>query len=91
LAIDAWARHWISLGLAALETFSSDFGGEFLYGDALSMADLCLVPQLYNARRVALPLVNYPRLLAVEDKVCRQDFAKAAHPDAQPDAIASQG
>ena len=85
--IDRWARHWIGAGLAALENFTTAHGGRYLYGDAVSVADLCLVPQLYNARRFATDLAAYPRLLAVETTMLAHDFAAAAHPDNQPDAI----
>ena len=51
-AIDEWARHWITAGLGALEAFAERHGGRFLYGERVTLADLCLVPQLYNARRV---------------------------------------
>jgi maleylacetoacetate isomerase len=85
-SIDGWARHWITAGLAGLEGFAANHGGRFLHGDALSLADLCLVPQLYNARRVATDLVGFPRLLAVEARVLALEFAAAAHPDNQPDA-----
>ena len=85
-SIDAWARHWITAGFTGLEAFAAEHGGRFLHGDALSIADLCLVPQLYNARRIATDLAAFPRLLAVEAAIVGQDFAQAAHPDAQPDA-----
>jgi maleylacetoacetate isomerase len=85
-AIDGWARHWITAGLAGLEGFAASHGGRFLHGDALSLADLCLVPQLYNARRVATDLAGFPRLLAVEARVLALEFAAAAHPDNQTDA-----
>ncbi|MBC7504334.1 MAG: maleylacetoacetate isomerase [Sandarakinorhabdus sp.] len=86
MAVDAWSRHWIAVGFDALEAFASAYGGRFLHGDALSVADLCVVPQLYNARRVSTELRAYPRLLAVEHAVLAMDFAAAAHPDIQPDA-----
>ena len=85
-AVEAWSRHWIAQGFGALEAFATAHGGRFVHGDALSIADLCLVPQLYNARRVDADLRPYPRLLAVEMAVLAQDFAAAAHPDTQPDA-----
>ena len=85
-AIDSWARHWMTLGFTALEAFATDHGGRFVHGDALSIADLCLVPQRYNARRVGTALAAYPRLLAAEAQVLAMPFARAAHPDDQPDA-----
>jgi maleylacetoacetate isomerase len=84
--IDTWARHWITAGFTALEAFAAEHGGRFLHGDALSIADLCLVPQLYNARRVGTDLAAFPRLLAIDAAISAQDFARAAHPANQPDA-----
>lgn len=84
--IDAWARHWITAGLTALEAFAARFGGRFLYGDTLTMADLCLVPQLYNARRVATGLTGFPRLLAAEAAVMADTRLASAHPESQLDA-----
>lgn len=85
-AIDDWARHWMTTGFAALEAFTAAHGGTFLYGDALSVADLCLVPQLYNARRVDTDLAAFPRLRAAEAAVLALPFAAAAHPANQLDA-----
>ncbi len=84
-AIDTWARHWISSGLTALECFVKDFGGSCVYGDAVTIADLCLVPQLYNARRVATDLTAFPRLLAIDARLAETEFGRAAHPDSQSD------
>lgn len=85
-AIDTWARHWITAGFTALEAFAAEHGGRFLHGDALSIADLCLVPQLYNARRVGTDLTAFPWLVAIDATVNSLDFASAAHPANQPDA-----
>lgn len=85
-AVDAWARHWIEAGLAALEAFAVQFGGRCLFGDTVTLADFCLVPQLYNARRVATELAQFPRLLAIEATILRQDILASAHPEAQSDA-----
>ena len=84
-AIDGWARHWMTLGFTALEAFAAAHSGWFLYGNAVSIADLCLVPQLYNARRVATDLTAFPRLCAVEAAVLALPFTAAAHPDNQAD------
>jgi maleylpyruvate isomerase len=87
-AKDAWYRHWIDTGLGALEAqLTADATtGTFCYGDAPTMADLCLVPQLANARRANIPLESYPTLLRI-DANCRalDAFARAA-PERQPDA-----
>lgn len=85
-AIDAWTCEWMVSGLAALEAFAAAHGGAFLHGDRLSLADLCLVPQLYNARRTGLDLQPFARLVAAEAAVLALPFAAVAHPDNQPDA-----
>jgi maleylpyruvate isomerase len=87
-AKDAWYRHWIETGLAALEAqLAADAStGTFCHGDRPTMADICLVPQLANARRTNVPLEPYPTLTRI-DASCRalDAFARAA-PDRQPDA-----
>lgn len=87
-AIDAFARHWIEAGLGALETRLSQEAetGRFCHGDSPGLADLCLVPQLGNARRFGVDLAPWPTILRIE-AACRAlpAFAEAA-PEAQPDA-----
>jgi maleylpyruvate isomerase len=85
-AVDAWYRHWVETGLAACEALLPAAAGRFCFGDQPTLADACLVPQLYNARRFNCDLAAMPRLLAI-DEACRAlpAFAKAA-PEAQPDA-----
>lgn len=86
-AIDAFARHWIALGLEAVEVrLAEPATGRFCHGEAPGLADLTLVPQLGNARRFGLDLGPYPRVLATE-AACRElpAFQRAA-PEAQPDA-----
>ncbi len=83
--IDAWARHWIKLGFATLELFTQRYRGRFLYGDTLTMADLCLLPQLYNARRVGSDLSVFPNLLAIEATLLELPVLAPAHPESQPD------
>jgi len=61
---DEWYRHWIAEGFTALEEMAGS--GPFLGGDAPNLADVCLVPQMYNARRFALPLDAYPKLVAAD-------------------------
>lgn len=79
-AKDDWYRHWIATGFAALETMAGD--GTFLGGDVPGIADVCLVPQMYNARRFALPLDPYPRLVAIDAAMLAIPALAAAHPDA---------
>ena len=86
--LNFWARHWIDLGLSAFEQIvvSSPKRGRFCFGDTPTLADICLVPQLANARRFGCDLSAYPTLLQIE-KACSAlpAFADAA-PEKQPGA-----
>ena len=81
--VDRWYAHWISEGLPALEALAAPRSGRFLFGDAPTGADVCLVPQLYNARRFNVPLDGYPTLLRAEENANTLDAFAAAHPDRQ--------
>lgn len=76
----AWIHHWIAEGFAALETMAGA-EGPFLGGVAPDIADLCLVPQMYNARRFGMALDAYPRLVAVDAAAQALEPFAAAHPD----------
>jgi maleylacetoacetate isomerase len=79
---DAWYRHWVADGLAALEAMAAPSSGRFLFGDSPTLADLCLVPQMFNARRFEVPLEACPTLVRVDAEANRLDAFAAAHPDA---------
>jgi maleylacetoacetate isomerase len=81
--VDRWYAHWISERLPALEALAAPQAGEFLHGDGPTLADVCLVPQLYNARRYNVPLAGYPTLLRAEGNANRLEAFAAAHPDRQ--------
>lgn len=81
--IDRWYAHWIREGLPALEAMASPKAGKFLFGDAPTGADICLVPQLYNARRFNVPVDDFPTLLRAEANANSLDAFAAAHPDRQ--------
>lgn len=84
--VQAWMRHWMTEGLDALEGLVGSYGGLFCHGDEPSLADLCLVPQMYNARRFEVDLSDYPKLVTIDAR-CRDLPAFAsAHPDRQPDS-----
>lgn len=80
---DTWYAHWISEGLPALEAMAAPKAGKFLFGDAPTGADVCLIPQLYNARRFNVPLDNYPTLLRADENANKLEAFAAAHPDRQ--------
>jgi maleylacetoacetate isomerase/maleylpyruvate isomerase len=82
-AVDAWIRHWIAEGFGPLEAVAE---GPYMFGDAVTMADLCLVPQLYNARRFAVDLNPYPKLAAIEERLLLLPAFEKARPENQPDA-----
>nr|BDT37462.1 maleylacetoacetate isomerase [Myxococcus sp. MH1] len=82
----AWGAYWNARGLEALETMVQPTAGRFCVGDTVSLADVCLVPQLYGARRFALDLSPYPTLLRIEAACAEHPAFHAAHPDRQPDA-----
>lgn len=83
-----WYRHWIALGLEPLEAqvAQSPHTGRFCHGDTPSVADCCLVPQLFNARRFQCDLSAYPTLLAIEQRCNELRAFRDAAPDRQPDA-----
>jgi glutathione S-transferase len=81
VARDAWYRHWVREGLAALEAMATARAGRFLFGDAPTLADICLVPQLYNARRFEVPLDDFPTLVRADAEANRLEAFAAAHPD----------
>jgi len=80
---DTWYMHWIREGLPALEALAKAGAGKFLFGDEPTVADVCLVPQLYNARRFNVPLDDFPTLLRADENANKLDAFAAAHPDRQ--------
>jgi maleylacetoacetate isomerase len=80
-ARDSWYRHWVSEGFAALEAMAAPSSGRFLFGDSPTLADICLVPQMFNARRFEVPLDPYPTLVRADSEACRLEAFAAAHPD----------
>lgn len=81
--INAWYAHWINDGFPALEAMAAPRAGDFLFGNAPTGADVCLIPQMYNARRYNVPLDAYPTLLRAEENANRLDAFAAASPDKQ--------
>lgn len=82
----SWGREVIDNGLRALEKMSASATSPFLVGSHPTIADLCLIPQLYNARRFGCQMSNYSRLLEVEKNCQSRIEFQGAHPDQMPDA-----
>ncbi|MEN5363428.1 maleylacetoacetate isomerase [Brevundimonas intermedia] len=86
--VDAWAAGWIAPGFDALEALIARHGGAWCFGDAPTLADCYLIPQLYSARRFNMDLSPWPRLLAIEATADAHPAFASAHPNRQPDADA---
>ncbi len=84
-----WYPHWIAEGLTGLEQFlvSEDRSGRFCLGDQFTMADVCLIPQIQNAKRFNCDLSAYPRTMAIYEQCASLDAVKAADPAGQADAF----
>lgn len=85
--IAGWYRHWCDEGLAALESMLADGAtGRFCHGDEPTMADVCLVPQIFNARRFDTKVERYARVMRIFDECMRLQAFRDAEPSAQPEA-----
>jgi len=84
--IDTWYRYWIADGLAKLEAELAGKAGKFCSGDAPTMADCCLVPQIFNAKRFNSDLAPYPTTMRVFDACMKLEAFDHAQPSKQPDA-----
>jgi maleylpyruvate isomerase len=84
-----WIRHWVTSGLAAVETLARETARTFAVADAPTFADACIVPQLFFARRFAIDLAPYPTLLRVDEACAKLPAFEAAHARNMPDAEAS--
>ena len=81
-----WIQHWIREGFDALEPLVAKHGGLFAFGDSPTIADCCLAPQVYSARRFKLDVTPWPALVGAADRAAAHPAFQAAHPDKQPDA-----
>nr|CAD7262418.1 unnamed protein product [Timema shepardi] len=80
-----WAQHWITRGFRAVEKLLSSCAGKFCVGDEMSLADCCLVPQVFNARRFHVDLRPFPIILRIDRELENHPAFRAAHPSNQPD------
>jgi maleylacetoacetate isomerase len=78
---DDWYRHWVREGFDALEVLAAPKAGKFLFGDSPTLADICLVPQMFNARRFDVPLETYPTLVQADREATALEAFASAHPD----------
>jgi maleylacetoacetate isomerase len=83
--LDEWTTYWIQEGFAAIDRLLEP--GPYAFGDTITLADLCIVPQMYNARRYNVPVGDYPRVVAVDASARQHPAFLAAAPEAQPDAV----
>ena len=82
----AWACHWITQGLKPLEQIASQTTSAFLFGEAPTLAEICLIPQLSNARRFGADMAAFPRLVEIDTRCAELPAFIAAAPVNQPDA-----
>lgn len=82
----AWARYYIAIGFDAIEARLAQTAGRYSIGDAPTIADVCLIPQVANARRFKLDLTPYPKIVAVDAFAREHPAFAAASPEKQPDA-----
>ncbi len=83
-AVNAWYAHWVRAGFDAIEQMLAP--QPYACGAHVTIADLCLIPQLYNARRFRVPLEDYPKIAAVESACNKLPAFDKARPEKQPDA-----
>ena len=86
-AVDTWYRHWVEEGFSALEEIAERATGAYLFGDTVTLADICLVPQMWNARRLQADIARFPALVAIDTRLNALAAVIAARPEAQPDAV----
>lgn len=84
ITMEDWMQHFIHGGLTAYEGMLGE--GDYSYGDGVTLADICLVPQLYNAERWVVDLTAFPRIARVRQTLDKIDAFQAAHPDRCPQA-----
>jgi len=82
--IDAWYHHWVIDGFEALETMIRP--GPYAFGSAVTLADICLVPQVFNARRLKVPLDKFPKIVGIDAACLKLAAFDKARPENQPDA-----
>ena len=94
MAVDAehkstWYAHWVESGFASIEQklLDDNMAGTFCFGDTPTLADICLVPQVFNAERMKVPLERYPTIMRITAAARQVDAFARAEPSLQPDAF----
>lgn len=82
----AWITHWLNIGFTALEQRLTQCSGQYCFGDSVTLADICLVPQVYNAQRFALDMTPYPYISKIYHNCMQLAAFALAAPEQQPDA-----
>ncbi|XP_022606388.1 maleylacetoacetate isomerase isoform X3 [Seriola dumerili] len=83
-----WSQHFIDRGFQALEPILKQTAGKYCVGDEISMADICLVPQVYNAERFKVDVGQYPTIKRLNQTLLEIEAFKVSHPSSQPDTPA---
>jgi maleylpyruvate isomerase len=84
--VSAWISRWVGAGFDGLEGLIERQGGDWAWGDALTLADCCLIPQVYGAQRFGVDVSAWPRIAAINARALAHPAFAEAHPDRQPDA-----
>jgi maleylacetoacetate isomerase len=82
-----WGKTVVAEGFAALEAMLKQTAGKFSFGDEITLADLCLIPQVYSAGRFGVSMEAFPIINAIHGRLAELDVLKPAHPDEMPDAV----
>jgi maleylacetoacetate isomerase len=82
--LDAWYVNWVQAGFDAIEQLVQP--GPYAFGSKITIADICLVPQVYNARRMKVPIDRYPKIIAIDAACMKVPAFEKARPENQPDA-----
>lgn len=89
--VQRWYAHWIAEGFAGLEAVLQESAGRYCFGDTVSLADVCLVPQVGNARRYRCELGPYPTIRRIDEALAALPAFERARPERQPDADPAAG
>lgn len=82
-----WYHHWVHEGFKPIEQMLSQTAGSFCIGNTISVADICLIPQVYNAHRFNVDMANYSLIRKINQNIMDCDWAQKASPEAQEDAV----